>query len=144
MRVRIGVDLVLVPHVREAWVRFGDRYLTRLFTENERAYCTDNLSRAGLSVDGQRETAAHAVSESQAVRTAERLAVRFAAKEAVFKLIRSPGGISWKDIEVGRDGELALFGQALSLAQARGLGPMSVSLSHEGDYATAVVAALEM
>ena len=121
MRVRVGVDLVLVPQVRDAWAKFGDRYLERIFTENEREYCTGNESQA-----------------------AERLAARFAAKEAVFKVIRSPGGIAWRDIEVNRDGELSLSGEALRLAERRNLGPLSVSLSHEGDYATAVVAALEM
>lgn len=121
MRVRVGVDLVLIPQVREALASFGERYLCRIFTANERAYCRDNLSQI-----------------------AERLAARFAAKEAVFKLLRSAGGISWQDVEVGQDGQLALHGGALSLANRRGLGALSLSLSHEGDYATAVVAALEM
>jgi holo-[acyl-carrier protein] synthase len=120
MRVRLGVDLVLVPQVRDALARFGARYLERIFTSRERVYAEANPSQ-----------------------TAERLAARFAAKEATFKVLRSTGGIAWRDIEIGSDGDMALSGGALALAHERGLGTLSVSVSHEGDYATAVVAALE-
>jgi holo-[acyl-carrier protein] synthase len=120
--VRVGVDLVRISEVAASLARFGDRYSLRLFTPAERVYC-----RAG---DG---------------RTAERFAARFAAKEATLKVLRpsSHEGIDWRAIEVRQlaEGacEIALHGSALALARRSGVSALSVSMSHDGDYATATV-----
>jgi len=121
--VRVGTDLIEIATVAEAWAAFGQRYLDRLFTPAEIAYC-----------------------QAGGVEAARRLAARFAAKEACIKVLRPPdGGIDWRWIEVrkmpGGWCELLLHAGALRLAQAQGLDGWSVSLSHERLYAIAVVAA---
>jgi holo-[acyl-carrier protein] synthase len=119
--LRVGIDLVMVSRIAESLERFGERFLRRVFTDGEIAYAT----------------AAPAL-------TAERLAARFAAKEATIKALRlRDRGIDWRDIEVRRTAtgfvELALRGAAREAAARCGAGELAVSLSHEGDFATAVV-----
>ena len=116
--LRVGTDLVRVAAVAEAIAAHGDRYLERLFTPRELADC-----------DG----------------APERLAARFAAKEATLKVLR-PGpddSVPWNEIEVVRDPsgwvELSLSGSAAELAGVSKIGGFAVSLSHEGEYASAVV-----
>jgi len=121
---RVGVDLVDIAEVAEAVQRFGDRYLSRVFTDGELA----------VSV-GPPE-----------VRLAS-LAARFAAKEATIKVLRPPDGApGWRTIEVVRQPsgacELQLSGAAAALARQAGLGPMTVSLTHHAGLAAAVVVAL--
>jgi holo-[acyl-carrier protein] synthase len=116
--IRVGVDLVSVSRVAESLSRFGERFAARLFTDGERAYAA----------------------QAPAL-TAERLAARFAAKEAVVKALGlSETGASWRDIEVHRtDGgqcELRLHGPLAPLAAS---SELALSLSHEGDLAAAVV-----
>lgn len=117
--VRVGVDVTAIAEVAEAVATFGDRYLHRLFTRHEIESCQGAPAS---------------------------LAARFAAKEAVVKVLEPSGARPpWRDIEVVRrpDGacRLHLHGRAASLASERGVGPMSVSLSHEAGMAVAVVAA---
>ena len=119
--LRVGIDLVQVSRIAESLERFGERFLRRIFTEGEISYAT--------SAPGS---------------TSERLAARFAAKEATLKalgLFDEPG--VWRDIEVcrSRSGacELALHGAVREAAIRLGAEGFALSLSHEGDYATAVV-----
>ncbi|WP_394827911.1 holo-ACP synthase [Pendulispora albinea] len=121
MSLRVGIDLVRVSRIAESLEHFGERFLHRIFTDAEVAYAT--------------AAPAH---------TPERLAARFAAKEAAMKaLALADGGIGWRQIEVQRspsgDCSLLLHGDALAHARASGVTEMAVSLSHEGDYATAIV-----
>jgi len=107
----------------ESLREFGDRFANRLFTPHELDY-----SIAGHGV------------------RAQRLAARFAAKEAVIKALGlSEAGVSWREIEVVKlsDGgcAIALHGRVAQLAAAMGAQSFCVSLTHEGDYAAAVVAA---
>ena len=118
---RVGIDLVRISRIEESLKRFGDRFLTRVFHRDEIAYAV----------------AAPAV-------CAQRLAARFAAKEAAMKALHvAHRGIAWRDIEVRRasDGDcaLVLHGSARSAAHEAGLEVTSLSLTHEGDYAAAVV-----
>lgn len=122
-RARTGVDLVSVPRIAASWAELGDRFLQRLYTPDEQAYAL-----------------------AAPPHTAERLAARFAAKEAVIKALNlSEVGVHWRDIEVRRaaDGacSLALHGRAAEVARALGITEMSLSLSHEGDMAVALVVA---
>jgi holo-[acyl-carrier protein] synthase len=117
----VGIDLVRLSRVEESLARFGDRFLRRVFTEGEIAYATAAPSR-----------------------TAERLAARLAAKEAAVKALDLvERGVGWREIEVQRGPSgaptLVLHGAARAAAEEAGVGHVSVSLSHEGDYATAVV-----
>ena len=122
--LRVGVDLVRVADVTTSISRFGDRYVERVFTAAERAYCRADESRA-----------------------AERFAARFAAKEATLKVLRpSPHeGVALRSIEVRQlaEGacEIALHGAALALARSAGIAELSLSISHEYQYATATVVA---
>jgi holo-[acyl-carrier protein] synthase len=73
------------------------------------------------------------------------LAARFAAKEALAKALGAPRGLSWTDAEIvtGPDGrpDLKVSGTVAEAAVRRGVRRWHVSLSHDGDLATAVVIA---
>jgi len=121
---RVGIDLVAVDSVQESLSLHAKRYLERIFTSQEVA----DSSPAG-DLDP------------------ERLAGRFAAKEATLKVLR-PGrddGVRLTHIEVRRaaDGwvELALSGTAAALAARAGVTDLAVSLTHEAGIASAVVIA---
>lgn len=121
--LRVGFDLVQVSQLQESIRNFGDAFTHRLFTTDEIGYASQD-----------------------AAVLAPRLAARFAAKEALIKALQlSEAGISWRDIEVvklaGGDCRLQLRGRAASLAQEMGLCELLLSLSHDGDYAGAVVTA---
>ena len=121
--LRVGTDLCSVSEVSASLEMFGDRYLKRIYTEQEIAY-----AKSGPAVQG------------------ERLAGRFAAKEATLKALRSSTPRpQWRDIEVVRhaDGwcELSLTGSAAELARLRGVHSFALSLSHDSGVATAVVVA---
>ena len=121
----VGVDLVSVREVGASVGRFGARYVDRLFTPAEIAYCATGADDACI---------------------AERYAARFAAKEAAFKALRhGDGATDWRSVEVVRadDGwcDLVLHGEALAAANAAGFTGFAVSMSHEGEYAMAVVTA---
>ena len=121
MKLSVGIDLVEVSHIAESVAQFGDRFLRRIFTDGEIAYAT----------------AAPAL-------FAERLAARFAAKEAALKALGLAGrGVGWRQIEVASTAsgatELRLHGRARALADAAGAVDLAVSLSHQGNLATAIV-----
>jgi holo-[acyl-carrier protein] synthase len=90
-------------------------------------------------------TTAERVTPSGSPRTAESLAARFAAKEAVAKALGSPGGMAWHDAEVvvDRHGRPSLVTTGTVAARAAELGVRSwhLSLSHDGGIASAVVIA---
>jgi holo-[acyl-carrier protein] synthase len=122
-RTSVGIDLVRISRIAESLELFGAQFLQRVFTETEIAYAT-----------------------STPALTAERLAARFAAKEATVKALGfAENGVGWRDIEIERRPsgacDLVLHGVARDAARERGVEELSVSLSHEGDYATAVVLA---
>ena len=123
MALRVGTDLVSVETVRASIDAHADHYLQRVYTDQE---VDDCRTSGGLD--------------------AERLAGRFAAKEAALKVLRPRDeGIPWNTIEVRRDPsgwvELALSGPAAALAADAGVSELSLSIAHEGDFATAVVVA---
>jgi holo-[acyl-carrier protein] synthase len=123
MRLRAGTDLVQVAAVQDSLQNHGRHYLERVYTERELADCQ---TAAGIDP--------------------ERLAARFAAKEATIKVLR-PGeqGMSLKCIEVHRDPEgwveLRLSGPAAELAERVGITDLALSLTHEGGFASAMVVA---
>ncbi len=118
----IGIDVVDIPHFRRSLDRFGDRFVQRLFTPAEAAYAARSPRRR-----------------------AERLAARFAAKEAVGKALGCgmTEGVRWTEIEVAHDARgcplLRLHGVTAETATARGVRRSHLSLSHDGDVATAMV-----
>lgn len=114
-----GVDLVHCPRVARLYEEHGERFLRRIYTERERQYCLE------------------------AVDPAPRLAARFAAKEAVMKVLGTGwrGGVEWTDIETVPDplGKplVMLHGVSARLAATLGIARVVVSLSHCGEYALA-------
>jgi holo-[acyl-carrier protein] synthase len=121
----VGVDLAQVSSIAHSLNLFGNRFSARLFTPGEIAYANSG-SGSGLM--------------------AERLAARFAAKEAVIKMLGlGEAVISWREIEVvkepGGDCSVRLHGRTAELARKRKVQDISISLTHEGDYAAAVAAA---
>jgi holo-[acyl-carrier protein] synthase len=123
MTIRVGLDLVSVQTIADSLSAHGERYLDRVYRAGEVADC-----RTGDTVDP------------------ERLAARFAAKEATFKVLRvGDEAVAWTDVEVVRDQSgwvgLSLSGRAATLAEAAGISELAVSLSHEQGCAAAVVIA---
>jgi holo-[acyl-carrier protein] synthase len=122
--LRVGTDLVPVDQVAESVARFGDRYVGRIYTAHEVSCCqgTPSVVAAGL-------------------------AARFAAKEAMVKVLRPVAHQpDWRSIEVRRDPagwcSLSLTGEAARMADEQGISNVAVSLTHEGGMAAAVVVAL--
>ena len=126
--LRVGVDLVAIGDVAESVRHFGDRYVTRVYTPHEIDSC-----RSG--VDGGDATGSLAIAS---------LAARFAAKEAVIKVLRPVEvQLDWRSIEIHRMTggwcEIRLSGQAAAMAAEVGIEEFSVSLTHETSVAAAVV-----
>lgn len=124
--VRVGIDTVSVPAIAESLGQFGERFVQRLFTAREAA------DAAAVLGDAARH---------------ERLAARFAAKEAVIKALDLPeAGVGWRDIELvrGANGRpaLALHGRAAAAAARAGVHEWAVSISHDAAQACAAVVGL--
>jgi holo-[acyl-carrier protein] synthase len=124
-KLSVGVDVTSVAEVASAVRRFGDRYVRRVFTPAEAAYC-----RAASGAAASR-----------------RFAARFAAKEAAVKVLQPDSPWSdWRAIEVRRHQSgrcaLVLHRRAAALAAARGIEHLAVSISHDGNHAAAIVVAL--
>jgi holo-[acyl-carrier protein] synthase len=118
--LRMGLDMVRVADVQASLDAFGGRFVDRFFSAAEQA---DALAVPALN--------------------ARRLAARFAAKEAAIKAFGlSEAGVSWREMEVCRDGNgacrLRLHGKAAALA---GVQEAAVSISDQRGYAIAIVLA---
>ena len=112
-----GVDIIEIERIRQAFERWGDRFLRRIYTEGEASYCRGR---------------------------APNLAGRFAAKEAAMKALGTGlRGVGWKDIEVVRNQagapSVRLHGRAKARAETLGVRELSLSLSHSRNYAVAFV-----
>ena len=119
-----GIDLVDFPRIEQMISRHGERFLNRVFTAAERNYAESNKNKM------------------------EKLAGRFAAKEAVLKLMGTGwrGKIAWTDIEVinnpaGRP-EVNLHGEVEKIADKLGIKHVSISITHTGNFAIASAVAL--
>lgn len=114
-----GIDLIETRRIREIVERHGERFLSRVLTEAERAYC------------------------AQHVHPTPHIAGRFAAKEAVLKVLGTGwrGSISWTDIEVTNDPmgmpEARLSGACAEIARRRGITRVLVSITHTQEHAAA-------
>jgi holo-[acyl-carrier protein] synthase len=121
MIVGTGVDITEVARIKAAIDRFGDRFLKRVFTPAEVRYC---MSKANAG---------------------ERLAARFAAKEAAMKAIGTGlrHGVTWQDVEVvrqpGQRPQIRFSGRAAEFAGRLGCKQTHLSLSHTAEQAIAHV-----
>jgi holo-[acyl-carrier protein] synthase len=116
----IGIDATDIPRIADVLERYGDRFLRRVFTDDEIAYCTR-----------RRNPAPH-------------LAGRFAAKEAAMKALGTghSHGVLWKDIEVVRRGgppRLMLHGGAGVRAAAMNVRRSLLTITHSDALAFAQV-----
>ena len=116
----IGLDATDIPRIADVLERYGDRFLRRVFTDAEIAYCTR-----------RRNPAPH-------------LAGRFAAKEAAMKALGTghSQGVIWKDIEVVRRGgppRLMLHGGAGARAAAMNVRRSLLTITHSDALARAQV-----
>lgn len=114
-----GVDFTEIERVAGVLDRYGDRFLRRVFTPGEIAYCRGR---------------------------APNLAARFAAKEAVMKCLGTGfRGVGWRDVEVVRAPSGApsarLHGRARRRAERLGVTEIAISLSHSREFAMVVAVA---
>jgi len=110
-----GVDIIEIERIRLISKRYGERFLNRIYTLDEQGYCRGRP---------------------------EQLATRFAAKEAVMKLLGTGvRGVPWKSIEVtrkqGGPPEIVLHGPAKVRADKMGIIRIALSLSHSREMAVA-------
>lgn len=118
----VGIDLIEVQRIQAAIARYGERFLTHVFTATELQHCRQHTHQ---------------------------LAARFAAKEAVSKAlgvgIQHPAGVHWREIEIGVDEHgrpiVQLSGTAARRAAQLNLRNLAISLSHTREHAIAMVVA---
>lgn len=119
MKITCGTDIIEISRIKEDIEKIGESFINRIYTENEIKYC-----------------------ESKKNQKYQHYAVRFAAKEAVFKAISefldNKYSISWEDIEILNNSQgkpiVKLEGK-----QFNSLESIDLSLSHCKEYATANV-----
>lgn len=108
----IGIDIVEISRISGAISRWGERFLRRIYTEEELKHYRKQLPS---------------------------LAVRFAAKEAVMKIMGFKG--CWREIEILNDPQgkpqVKLYGKMKKRAEEKGLKELELSLSHSRFWAIA-------
>ncbi len=118
MIVGLGIDVVEISRIKEMEERWGARFIERVFTKEEIAYCSAKANRA------------------------ESYAVRFAAKEAFAKALGTgwDGNFQWKDFSVNTEpGGKPSAVLSTSMQKKLQNNNVHLSLSHSDQYATAVV-----
>ncbi|HVH70506.1 MAG TPA: holo-ACP synthase [Candidatus Dormibacteraeota bacterium] len=121
MIIGMGVDIAEVDRIRNAIERFGETFLRRLYTPQEREYCEQFKNKY------------------------ERYAARFAAKEAGMKALGTGWrrGVRWVDLEVIREVSgrptLKLAGEAEKTAKLLGVKHIALSITHTEEQALAQV-----
>ena len=119
-----GIDLVDCPRIEEMINRHGERFIDRVFTVAEQAYAEKNKN------------------------SVEKYAGRFAAKEAILKLMGTGwrGKIAWTDIEIINNNngqpQVTLDGEVKSIADELGISQISISITHTANFAIASAVAL--
>ncbi len=115
-----GIDIVETSRIRKLVDEHGQRFLDRCFTPAEQAYCSRNPKRYY-----------------------EHLAGRFAAKEAILKVLGTGwrGSIAWQDMEIlnDRSGEpqATLGGECARIAEKKGITRILITITHTHTYAAA-------
>jgi len=121
MILGIGVDIISVERIKDAILRWGKRFLERIYTDNEIKYCMA-LKEPHINLAG-----------------------RFAAKEATYKALASyqKTGIRWREIEVIRGDKgapsLKLYGVMKMASERLGVKKTHISISHNNEVALAFI-----
>ena len=119
-----GIDLVDFPRIESMIERHGGRFLNRVFTQREQSDAEAAYNRI------------------------EKLAGRFAGKEAVMKLLGTGwrGKIAWTDIEIVNSAMgqpvVEISGEVRRIAEASGIGRITMSITHTANFAIASAVAL--
>lgn len=115
----IGTDLIEINRIKRSIDRYGVRFIERVFTEEESAYCYDQ------------------------VHPPQHFAGRFCAKESVMKVLGTgwEEGIRWKDIEIQLNDAgkpiIHLYGNASQRAEEQNISEVHISISHADNHAQA-------
>jgi holo-[acyl-carrier protein] synthase len=134
MILGIGMDVVEIARVERAATRYGERFLNRAFTPEERDCC----SRKTRAYEGSPRVRAHAGYW-------ESLAARFAVQEAAFKALgcgwpECGGFISVEVVSNAENSPVVVFrGAASSIAAEKGVVRVHVTITHDAGFAAAVV-----
>jgi holo-[acyl-carrier protein] synthase len=121
MIVGTGIDLTQIARIQHSIERYGSRFLNRVYTPAEQAYCLRKRN------------------------SAESFAARFAAKEAGAKALGTgiSRGVSWLEIEVVREPgsrpRLKFHGRAAQFAARLGVAHTALSITHTDELAMASV-----
>lgn len=121
MIVGSGIDLVEIARIQQSMERYGQRFLGRVYTAAEQAYCMRKRNAA------------------------ESLAARFAAKEAGAKALGTgiSRGVSWLEIEVTREPggrpSIRFHGRAAEIAEQMGVAHVALSITHTSSLSMASV-----
>ena len=121
MIIKTGTDIIEVSRIKDSIEKLGDKFLNRVYTDNEIAYC-----------------------ESKKATKYEHYAARFAGKEAVFKaispMLKNKFSIDWTDIEILNDKQ----GRPYVVVYKDELKKVNIdlSLSHIKEYAVAMAVAI--
>jgi len=121
-----GIDLVDFNRIEQMIAQHGERFLDRIFTASEQAYAAANKNNV------------------------EKLAGRFAAKEAILKLMGTGwrGKIAWTDIEIINDPmgspKVNISGEVKQIADRLSIKDISVSITHTANFAIASAVAIRI
>jgi holo-[acyl-carrier protein] synthase len=121
MIVGSGIDIAEIGRIQQSMDRYGSRFLDRVYTAAEQAYCLRKR------------------------KSAESFAARFAAKEAGAKALGTgiSFGVNWLEIEVVREPSgrptIKFHGRAAQIASHLGVAHAALSITHSGDLAMASV-----
>ncbi len=114
-----GIDLIECSRIEKIWREHPEQFLPRILTPAERAYCEKHRNPI------------------------PRIAGRFAAKEAILKVLGTGwrGAISWTDMEIENDDagrpSVRLSGECARLAKSMGIDSILISITHTENYASA-------
>ena len=121
MIIGTGIDMVEIKRIQSSMDRFGARFLDKVYTAAEQAYCLKKR------------------------KAAESFAARFAAKEAGAKALGTgiSYGVTWLEIEVVREPSgrptVLFHGRARQIAERMGCAHADLSITHTAELATASV-----
>lgn len=115
MKIRCGTDIIEIERIKKSIENLGDKFIDTIFTEKEKVYC-----------------------ESHKNMKYQHYAVRFAAKEAIYKAFSDLENLSWKDVEIIPDSNGKPKVKILKKIDLK-LLDIDISLSHCKEYAVAMV-----
>ncbi len=115
MKINCGTDIIEIERIKKSIDKLGDKFINTIFTDNEKRYC-----------------------ESHKNMKYQHYAVRFAAKEAIYKAFSSIEELSWKDVEIINNEKGKPEVKIIKKLENEVLN-IDISMSHCKEYAVAMV-----